>query len=226
MRLAQILDRLEKFHGKPKHAQPADPYEMILYRNCGYPQSDDRCEKGFSALRKTVGLWPADILAATDAELAAALRGSGMMPELRTRRLKEIAERVEKKYGGDLRATLKRPLPEARKALKEFPTIGDPTIDKILLFSKTAPIAAIPGNCIRVPLRLGFGEEKKSYAASYRSAQERLAAELPPEFPALQRAYLLLKIHGESLCKNTRPLCEECPVSSACLYFQRTRTKN
>jgi endonuclease III len=87
-------------------------------------------------------------------------------------------------------------------------------------------IAAVPGNCIHVPLRLGFGEEKKNYAASYRSAQERLSAELPPEFPALQRAYLLLKAHGERLCKNTRPLCEECPVSSACPYFQRTRTKN
>jgi endonuclease III len=226
MNLKQILDLLEKFHGKPKRPQPTNPFEMILHRNCGYPQSDDRCDKGFQALRETVGLRPADILAAPDAQLAAALRGSGMMPGLRARRLKEIAQRVERKFGGDLRATLKRPLPEARKALKEFPTIGDPSVDKMLLLTKTAPIAAIPGNCIHVPLRLGFGEEKKNYAASYRSAQERLAIELPSEFPALQRAYLLLKTHGQKLCKSKQPLCEECPVSSACPYFQRAQTSN
>ena len=62
-----------------------------------------------------------------------------------------------------------QPLPEAQKALKKFPTIGDPSADKILLFTKTAPVAAIPSNCVHVLPRLGFGEEKKNYAASYRS---------------------------------------------------------
>ena len=114
---------------------------------------------------------------------------------------------------------------EARKALKKFPTIGDPGADKILLFTKTAPVAAVPSNCVHVALRLGFGEEKKNYAASYRSAQEAIHAELPEECGALLRAYLLLKHHGQELCKRSRPLCERCPISSDCVYFQTMRRR-
>jgi endonuclease III len=189
-RLAKLLDRLEKFYGKPKPPRPTDPYEMILYTNCGYPATDASCTKGFDALKKEVGLRPDDILAASDAKLAQLMRLGGIVPELRAARLKEIAALVKYEFGGDLRAVLKEPLPEARKALKKFPTIGDPGADKILLFTKTAPVAAVPSNCLHVPLRLGFGEEKKNYAAGYRSAQEAIHAELREECGALLRAYL------------------------------------
>jgi endonuclease-3 len=225
MKLSQILDRLEKLYGKPSRVQPTDPYQMLLHRNCGYPQSDLRCDKGFRALKENVGLLPAEILAMLDARLTEILRGSGsgMIPELRARRLKEIAARVQTDFAGSLREVLRGTPAEARKALKRFPTIGDSGADKILLFSGTSPAVAIPANCVRVPLRLAFGQEKNNYAASYRAAQDYVASELPRESSALQRAYLLLKMHGEKLCKNTKPLCQDCPVSSACAYFKRSR---
>jgi endonuclease III len=224
-KLAELLDRLEKFYGKPKAPRPTDPYEMILYTNCGYPATDASCAKGFDALKKEIGLRPDDILAAPDAKLRELMRLGGIVPELRAARLKEISALVKHVFAGDLRAVLKKPLPEAKKALKKFPTIGDPGADKILLFTKTAPVVAVPSNCVHVPLRLGFGEEKKSYAASYRSAQEAIHAELPEECGALVRAYLLLKHHGQELCKRSRPLCEQCPVSSDCVYFQAMRRR-
>jgi len=55
-----------------------------------------------------------------------------MVPELRARRLKEIAARVESEFGGDLQAVLRRPLSEAKKVFKKFPTIGDPGAEKDL----------------------------------------------------------------------------------------------
>jgi endonuclease-3 len=219
-KLSRILDALEGFYGKPKPPRPTDPYEMVLHRNSGYPQSDALCAKGFDVLKKEVGLRPKDILAAPEAKLAQLMRQSGIIPELRARRLREIAARVEDEFGGDLRSVLKKPLPEARKVLKTFPTIGEPGAEKILLFTKTAPVAAVPSNCIHVLLRLGFGKESKNYAASYRSAQEAMRAELPEECGAQLRAYLLLKQHGQELCKNKRPRCEECPVSVDCVYFR------
>ncbi|HXN65395.1 MAG TPA: hypothetical protein VN862_08685 [Candidatus Acidoferrales bacterium] len=222
-RLAKLLDRLEKRYGKQKPPYPVDPYEMILHRNSGYPQSDDRCDKGFLALKESVGLQPSQILAISDKKLTEAMRAGGMVPELRARRLKEIAARVESEFGGDLRATMKQALPQVKKALKKFPTVGDPTAEKILLFTKTAPVAAIPSNCIQVLPRLGFGEEQKNYVATYRSAQEALRSQLPEDCSILLRAYLLIKRHGQELCKVSRPKCEECPVSSDCPYFQNQR---
>lgn len=222
-RMAGILKRLENFYGRPKPPKPIDPYEMVLHRNCGYPQSDVNCDKGFQALRKEIGTKPAEILAAPIQKLRAAMRQGGIVPELRAQRLKEIAARVESEFGGNLRSVLKRPVPEARRALKKFPTLGESGAEKILLFTKTAPVAAVPSNCIHVPLRLGFGRESKNWAASYKSAQEAIRAELPETCAAQLHAYLLFKKHGQTLCKSARPRCEECPVTEECRYFAATR---
>lgn len=220
-KFARLLDRLEKFYGKPKPPYPTDPYEMILYINCAYPATETACAKSFEALKKSVGVKVDDILAASKEKLAEVTKVGGSFPEKRAARLQEIAALVKYKFAGDLRNALRKPLPEARKALKLFPCIGDPSADKILLFTKTAPIAAVPSNCVHVPLRLGLGEEKKNYAASYRSVQEAIGARLPEECSRLIRAYQLLKQHGQELCKNARPRCDLCPVSSDCLYFKR-----
>jgi hypothetical protein len=42
-----------------------------------------------------------------------------------------------------LQGVLKKPLPQARKALKVFPGIGDPAADKILLFTHAYPVMAL-----------------------------------------------------------------------------------
>jgi endonuclease III len=225
MKLTKALDRLEAQHGKLEVPQPSDAYEMLLHRNCGYPQSDERCDKGFRALKEQVGVSCGRILEIEEGRLGKILResGSGMVPEQRARRLKEIAAMIESKFDGNLKTALKGKLTEARKVLKQFPTIGDSGADKILLFSGAIPVAAIPGNGVRVPLRIGFGEETKNYAESYRAAQEYVDAEIPRTFSARRRAYLLLKKHGEEICR-TKPLCEECAVSKDCVYFRRMRS--
>jgi endonuclease III len=218
MRLAPILDQLEQHYGKQKRPGPADAYEMILYANCGYPANDISCPKGFDALRRLVGVRPDEILAAPEEQLAKIMRLGGIVPELRARRLKEIAGRVRDKFAGDLATALAVPLPAAKKILKQFPTIGDPGAEKILLFTNCAPVPAIPSGHVHVLHRLGFGQEKKNYAAGYRSAQEAVQAEIPPTIPALQRAYLLLQRHGRELCKRTKPVCARCPLSGDCKY--------
>jgi len=222
-RVARILDLLEQHYGKLKPRPPSGAYAMVIYANCGYPANDATCAKGFQALKKKIGIQPDEILAASDQELTGILRLGGIFPELRARRLKEIAARVNNKYSGDLATALQKPVPEARKVLKQFPTIGDPGAEKILLFTKAAPVAAVPSNCVHVPLRLGIGTAFKTYAKDYRSTQEALAAELPETCEARLRAYLLLQHHGQELCKRSRPKCDECPVTIECRYYQSTR---
>src|SRR6185437_15815752 len=94
-RVVQILDRLEKHYGPPKRPYPTDPYEMILHRNAGYPQSDERCDKGFQALKKQIGLAPKKILAASDEALRDAAR-PGRIRRQHARRDEASAARREK----------------------------------------------------------------------------------------------------------------------------------
>jgi endonuclease-3 len=229
--LGRVLDALEKHYGKQAPVGPSDPYEMILFVNCGYPATDTSCAKGYEALKREVGTKTEAILAASKAKLAKLMRLGGIVPELRAERLKTIAKIVNEEFGGDLKCSLEKLLQEekkgsckgirlAKKALKEFPVIGDPGADKILLFAELAPIAAVPSACVAVPQRVLFGDEDKNYAAGYRAAQEAMAVELPKAFDARQRAYLLLKRHGAEICKRTKPKCGICPVSGMCTYFR------
>lgn len=228
--LNEVLDILEKLYGPQKAVGPADPYEMILYLNSGYPATDASCSKVFEALKREVGLKPQEILAASNAKLAKLLRLGGIVPEQRAARLHEIARKVKSEFDGDLKAELKKRVQEkhqtgkgihsAKKILREFPVIGEPSADKILLFSKLAPVTAVPSACLGVPMRIWFGREGKSYAVDYRKVREKLDAELPRTFEARQRAYLLLKRHGQEICKRSAPKCEICPLTAQCAYLQ------
>jgi len=229
--LEEVLRELEKLYGPQKLAGPSDPYEMILFLNSAYPAMDARCAKGFEILERTVGVSPDAVLTAPKAKLAKLLRPTGMFPEQRVDRLKDIARRVKKEAGGDLKAALKRSIPKkldpggkglraAKKLLQEFPVIGEPSAEKILLFAKLAPVAAVPSACLHVPMRIWFGGEGKNYAADYRQARELLNGALPEEFEPRQRAYLLLKKHGQETCKRAKPKCEICPLTSHCAYLQ------
>ena len=235
-KLAEILDSLEKRYGAQKLAGPNNPYEMIVFVNCGYPATDLSCTKGYEPLKAEVGTTPDQILKALSAKIAKLTKDAGMFPELRAERLKLIARITNENFGGDLNWAVERMMkdkntPQERRerrvksALKEFPVIGEPTADKIMLFAGLAPVAAVPSAQTGVPQRIFFGTEDKNYGKGYRAAQEFMTAELPQDFAARQRAYLLLKKHGQEICKRTKPKCDICPVSAACLYFQEGRSK-
>ena len=216
--LSKILDRLEKFYGPQKPSFPVDPYEFLVWWYCGYPASDTACSKGWNSLVRDVGIDPGKLLKAKPAKLALAIKPGGMLPELRAQRLQELAFRVENEFGGDLRAALAGPVPKARKLLKSFHGIADPGADRILLFAGISPTAAVPSNCTGVLLRILKNAAARNYSATYREEQRVIASELPETGDARARAYLLLRTHGQHLCKRSNPKCTECPLRQHCAY--------
>ncbi len=216
----KIIDELEAFYGRPEPPKVTDPLGMILLENVAYLLSDERREQAFNALRERVGLTPPEILMAHEETLLEVARLGGMHPAARVEKLRRIAQIALQEFDGDFDRVLKQPFAQAKKSLKKFSGIGDPGAEKILLFSRTHPILALDSNGLRVLLRLGYGEDRKSYSSTYRSAQEAVESELKKGFDWLIAAHQLLRRHGQELCKNTRPLCSRCPLKSNCRYFQ------
>jgi endonuclease III len=66
-------------------------------------------------------------------------------------------------------------------------------------------------------VRIVHGTERENYGVTYREAQEIIEAEAARDFHARQRAYLLVKCHGQQICKS-KPQCDRCPVRAACAY--------
>jgi endonuclease-3 len=225
LRITDLLDALESNYGALDPAAPTDPYEFLVWWHCGYPASEERCSKGWAALTRDVGIAPKRLISASTAKLAGALKAGGMVPDLRAARLKEIAELVREEYGGDLRSALSRlSVPQARKALKTFPGIGNPGADRILLFSRLSPVAAVPSACPYVLVRVLQGPEGPKYVTVYAAAQQMLNT-LPATVDERIRAYLLVARHGHELCKRSNPLCERCPLRAQCAFANRSKNQ-
>jgi endonuclease III len=196
-----------------------DPFEQILLENVAYLAKDAARTEAFAELKKRTGLKPTRVLA-TPRALLREIAGRGITPAATVEKLLAIAAIAQDEFGGDLSGVLAGPPGEARKALKKFPSIGDPGAEKILLFSGSLPVLALDSNGLRVLLRLGYGKQVGGYAKSYRSAQAAAQLELSQKVAVLVEAHQLLRRHGQELCKTSRPHCESCPVRTECVYFK------
>ena len=219
LNFSKIIQKLKRFYGEPPPLVVTDPFELVLLENIAYLVDDTRRERALEHLRKTVGLRPADILNASGTQIDEATKLGGVAPQYRSVRIREGALIALNEFGGNLSAVCKLPPPKAIKALKQFPGIGEPGAEKILLFTKNYPVLALDSNGLRVLLRIGFGEEKKNYSASYKSVREAVSGQTGGNCEFLIEAHQLLRQHGKSLCKTNKPHCEECPVNSMCTYF-------
>lgn len=220
--LLHVIVKLQSHYGSPPLPKPTTAWDLILWENVAYLADDARRRRAFDTLMKKVGLEPQQILAASDEALLEVTR-HGILPKQFIKKLRDCAKIMLAEFAGDLRPALKLAMPKAKTALRKFHGIGEPGAEKILLFTRTYPMLALDSNGLRVLVRLGFGEEKKSYAAMYRSAKEEIAAELPDDSAWLIQAHQLLRRHGQELCRRLEPLCEQCPLADDCRYFQSRR---
>jgi endonuclease-3 len=200
-RLAGFLNNLEAHYGPQSPPPCKTAYQMVLWELVAYLQPDERRLIAYQALERRVGFQQDAIRKAPIEELIGITRLGGMSAEQRAWKLKQSADVVCKLE---------------KKALVRFPMIDEPGAEKILLFTGTVPVMALESNGLRVLTRLGYTDEKKSYSSTYKAAQAAASQELPAAFEPLQRAFLLLRKHGQESCLRKDPACSVCPLNHDC----------
>src|ERR1051326_8250404 len=210
----KVIAKLKKHYGSAAVPPAKGPFELVMWENACYLLPDDRRAAVFQGLRKQVGLNAKAILKANGDVLLALATMGGMRPKVRVFRWQEIARITLSQFDGDLDQILKLSYAQAKKALKQFPNIGDPGAEKILMFCGAAPGLPLEWNGLRDLTRAGYGRAKKNDAAMYRSVQEAIKTELPQKAEAVAQAHLLLRQHGKEICKDKSPQCYECPIRS------------
>ena len=217
--LQEALRLLRGRYGEPSVIAPSDPFELLLWEYVAYLTDDTDRAAAFQRLKKEVGTRPAQIVAASPRTLEVICRSGGAIAfATRAQRMTTVAQRVIEKFNGTLTPLLRRPYDEARRILKSFPSIGPPGADKILLLTGAHRVLALDSNALRVVLRLGLGQDQRGYAASYASAQAAATPALPRSIGAFQRAFHLLRRHGQEICKRTVPRCFECALNRVCPF--------
>jgi endonuclease III len=219
-KLQRVVAALSDHYGWPEPPAVTDPLGLILWENVAYLADDDRRARAYHLLMTTVGTSPQQIMDAP-AESLLAVAKMGILPGPRVDRLRAVAHIALDEFGGSLDELIARPFAKAKQGLKKFPGIGEPGAEEILLFARRHPSLAPDLNALRVLVRLGYGKETSKYSATYRSALEAAHSEAPMEdYDWLIAAHLLMRRHGQMLCKRSMPLCDGCPVKETCAHFQ------
>lgn len=219
---SKMMSRLKQQYGHVDAPVAQGPFALVMWENACYLLPDERRREVFEALQEFVGMSADAIERAPDRTLLPLARRGGMRPETRVFRWREIARITLEQFDGDLNRILDMPYAKAKRALKQFPNIGDPGAEKVLLFCGIASGLPLESNGLRVLVRVGWARQQENYGRMYLDVQQNIAAVLPLDAPALQEAFLLLREHGRVTCKDKSPRCQHCTLATGCDYAKRT----
>jgi endonuclease-3 len=189
---------------------------LIAWEKVAYLATDERRAAAFARLARDVGLTPRALLAAKRSLLIDVLASGGIHPVERANNLIEAAQVAVAEFDGSLDAACALPLPEAKRVLRRIPGIGDPGAEKILLLTRSQPVLGVDSNGLRVLTRLGYGTPAKTYGATYKAATTAALAELGNDIDVITEAHLLLRHHGQMICKTSSPRCGACVIRDLC----------
>jgi len=211
-------------HGRQAAPPAPTAFALVLWEKVAYLAPDARRAEAFEMLRTRVGLTPKAILAAKPTvlrEIAAV--GGKVEVESRVRNMQEAAALVADDLGGSLDTVLEMSHRDAVRALRRIHGIGEPGAERILLLMRGWRGLPLESNGARVMVRLGYGADHKNYSTMYKSVRESAAPELRDDFDWLIDAHLVLRRHGQEVCKTSAPRCEMCSVRADCAYAAARR---
>lgn len=200
---------------------PRSAFEWVLWENVAYLADDAKRAEAFAVLQRTVGTKPAEILKARIPDLLEVTR-HGIVPNLFAQKLRAAAEIARDKFGGDVDAALSHDAEQAARQLRDFPGVGEPGAEKILVALGRARTLPLDSNGLRVLQRVGFGSALKSYASTYRSVKDAVPIG-KASMKWLFEAHLLLQRHGRTICRLSAPKCSECALRPVCAFATRTQ---
>jgi len=212
-RLDTLVGALKKFYGTLP-APPTDPFQLFVWEVLSVHSVPHKRDAAMSALKRHRALTPDAMWRAAQKKLEDSVRLAGPYLEQRVNALRtgvDIFRRNPK-----LPATIRGPLPAARKALKGMPQMGEGGAYRMLLFAADHCVMPVDARGSRVATRLGYGEKQTTFSKTARAVREAVAAELPETLDAYRRAYLYLDHHGSATCTEADPHCHVCPLLKDC----------
>lgn len=205
-RLERLLRELSEGFG-PQTWWPAEtPFEVIVGAVLTQNTAWTNVERALAGLRALGPLTPARLLAAGDAELAAAIRPSGYF-NAKARKLKAISAWYL--GAGGLAALRERPLAPLRAELLGVHGVGPETADSILCYAAGRRTAVVDAYTRRILSRHGLLAADLPYEAIRAWLERRLA----PSQWVYEEFHALFVRAGYRGCKPT-PDCEACPATT------------
>jgi len=155
---------------------------------------------------------PEAVCRADEGEIKELLTPLGM-EHRRSRLIKELAEEVVEKFGGEI--------PLSREELKKLPGVGDYISSEVLLVASGMPEPLLDRNMIRVIERVFGVKSSKPRPHTDRNLWS-FARTLVPRNPEEAKAfnYGVLDF-ARDICQARKPRCGACFLADICIYYKK-----
>lgn len=127
-------------------------------------------------------------------------------PNSKARHLIKMAKQVMEEYGGEL--------PRDVDELMKLQGVGRKTANVLASVLYNKPTMAVDTHVFRVAARIGLTTNAKTPLQT----ENQLVKYIPQKW--IPRAHHWLILHGRYICKARKPLCDECPLTGFCKYYQ------
>ncbi len=215
----QVARILADTYGFPTWRQHLPPVDELVCTILSQNTSDIARDKGFDQLRARFPTWEAVRDAPPEAVIEA-VRPAGLADK-KGPRIQEVLRRLTQDNGTiTLDFLAEMDVEVAKRWLTAFDGVGPKTAAIVLLFAFNKPAFPVDTHVHRVTQRLGLIGPK----TSREQAHVDLEAIIPPE--DYYQAHLNLIQHGRQVCQARRPLCERCPLTALCAYYQESYSED
>lgn len=130
-------------------------------------------------------------------------------PNNKTKHLIGMANMLMEKFHGEIPLTVEE--------LVQLPGVGRKTANVITSVVDQQPNMAVDTHVFRVSARIGLTVGAKTPLAT----EKQLLQFIPQDLVHVAHHWLIL--HGRYTCVARNPKCDQCGLTPACKYFQRTK---
>lgn len=212
--LGHIYQKLFLTFG-PQHWWPGEtPFEVIVGAILTQNTNWINVEKAIHNLKRAGLLTPQALHDVPSRKLAGLIKPSGYF-NVKAKRLKNFMEFLFARYGGDLAAMRKIPLPRLRAELLSVNGIGPETADSILLYAFGKPTFVVDAYTKRIFYRHGIVPAQEEY----HGVQKIFSQNLPAQVSLFNEYHALIVRLGKDFCKPA-PACQKCPLND--LHYSLT----
>jgi len=133
------------------------------------------------------------------------------LQNVRSKRFKRLAETLVEKHEGEV--------PDTEEELTELPGVGYYISSAVRCIAFDEPIPMLDANAGRLFGRYYFGEKK------YSRIDDKIREKVKYIFPEKNYKKFNLGVidMGALVCKQTHPICSDCPITEDCRYFKKSK---
>ena len=208
-RIGEIERRLRMAYGQPRHFNPTDPLDDLIFLVLSRMTQEIKYVRTYSRLRNSLSTWHAVRDAPPD-ELEGLIHEAGLS-RTKTAQIQEILREIEaREVGLSLNRLRDMESSQIEAYLTSLPGVARKTALCVMLYALGRDVLPVDTHVWRVAQRLGLAPEGAWSEGRGRAFEAAVPRELRGSL------HVTMVAHGRQVCRARAPVCESCALVDLC----------